>query len=153
MLNSTEDAVSRWGPAVYRMAYAMVRSRHDADDVFQEVFLRFHRSAPRFESEEHRKAWLLRVTVNCSRSLLSSPWRRRTESLEDVYAYQDPEESSLSEAMAELVPKYRAVIHLYYYEGYTTEEIAVLLGRKPSTVRAQLTRARGKLAGLLKEDL
>ena len=103
MLNTTEDAVRRWGPAVYRMAYAMVRSRHDADDVFQEVFLRFHRSAPQFESEEHRKAWLLRVTVNC--------------------------------------------------EGYSTDEIAKLLRRRPSTVRAQLTRARRKLSELLKEEL
>lgn len=153
MLNNTEDAVAVWGPAVYRMAYAMVRSRSDADDVFQDVFLRFHRSAPRFQSEEHRKAWLLRVTVNCARTLLASPWRRRTAPLEDVYVYRDPEESAVDGALARLDPKYRAVVHLHYYEGFATEEIARLLGRKPSTVRAQLSRARGKLAELLKEDL
>lgn len=153
MLNDTGDAVSRWGPTVYRMAYAIVRSRHDADDVFQEVFLRFHRSAPAFETEEHRKAWLLRVTVNCARTLLASPWRRRAAPLEDVYAYEDPSESALDAALAQLSPKYRSVVHLYYYEGYRTGEIAELLGREPSTVRAQLTRARQKLAELLKEEL
>ncbi len=153
MLNTTEDAVRRWGPAVYRMAYAMVRSRHDADDVFQEVFLRFHRSAPQFESEEHRKAWLLRVTVNCARSLTASPWRRRTVPLEDVYPYEDPAESAVSEALSHLDGKYRAVVHLHYYEGYSTDEIAQLLHRRPSTVRAQLTRARRKLSELLKEEL
>ena len=153
MLNDTEDAVRRWGPAVYRMACAVVRSRHDADDVCQEVFLRFHRSAPVFESDEHQKAWLLRVTANCARSLLASPWRRRTAPLEDVYTCETPAESAVDAAMAQLPPKYRSVVHLYYYEGYRTEEIAELLNRKPSTVRAQLTRARQKLAELLKEEL
>lgn len=153
MLNNTEEATARWGPAVYRMAYALVRSRHDADDVFQEVFLRLHRAAPRFETEDHQKAWLLRVTNNCARSLLASPWRRRTVPLEDVYPYEDPAESAVDEALARLDGKYRAVVHLYYYEGYSTDEIAGLLGRRPSTVRAQLTRARQKLSELLKEEL
>ena len=129
------------------------RSRSDADDVFQEVFLRLHRSAPDFANEEHRRAWLLRVTANCARSLLASPWRMRTLPLEDVYSYQDSVESAVDEALAHLPGKYRAVIHLFYYEGYQTEEIARILGRSPSTVRAQLTRARQKLRTLLKEDI
>lgn len=148
----TAEAVARYGSAVYRLAYAMTRSRSDADDVFQEVFLRFRRSAPDFANEEHRRAWLLRVTANCARSLLSSPWRRRALPLEDVYAYTDPESSNVDAAMARLPGKYRAVVHLFYYEGYQTEEIARILGRSPSTVRAQLTRARQKLRELLKEE-
>ena len=80
----TAEAVARYGSAVYRLAYAMTRSRSDADDVFQEVFLRYHRSSPDFESAAHEKAWLLRVTVNRSRSLLASPWRTRSVPLEDV---------------------------------------------------------------------
>ena len=86
----TAEAVAQYGSAVYRLAYAMTRSRSDADDVFQEVFLRLHRSAPDFLNEAHRRAWLLRVTANCAKSLLASPWRRRTLPLEDVYAYTDP---------------------------------------------------------------
>uniref|UniRef100_UPI003FF0DBEA RNA polymerase sigma factor n=1 Tax=Dysosmobacter welbionis TaxID=2093857 RepID=UPI003FF0DBEA len=73
--------------------------------------------------------------------------------LEDVYSYQDSVESAVDEALAHLPGKYRAVIHLFYYEGYQTEEIARILGRSPSTVRAQLTRARQKLRTLLKEDI
>lgn len=149
----TEAAVERYGAMVYRLAYAQLRSRHDADDVFQEVFLRYHRAAPPFESELHRKSWLLRVTANCAKSLAASPWRKRKVPLEDVYAYTEPEESGLDAALAQLPSKYRAVIHLYYYEGYDTEETARILGRRPATVRAQLTRARQTLARLLKEDL
>ena len=141
----TAEAVAQYGSAVYRLAYAMTRSRSDADDVFQEVFLRLHRSAPDFANEEHRRAWLLRVTANCARSLLASPWRMRTLPLEDVYSYQDSVESAVDEALAHLPGKYRAVIHLFYY--------ARILGRSPSTVRAQLTRARQKLRTLLKEDI
>ena len=146
-------AVERYGPMVYRLALAQTHSAHDADDVFQEVFLRYVRRAPDFTEEEHRKAWLLRVTANCARSLLASPWRMRTLPLEDVYSYQDSVESAVDEALAHLPGKYRAVIHLFYYEGYQTEEIARILGRSPSTVRAQLTRARQKLRTLLKEDI
>lgn len=148
----TADAVSRYGPMVYRLAYALVRSRHDADDIFQEVFLRYHRAAPAFETEEHQKAWLLKVTANCAKSLRAAPWRRRTVPLEDVYAYTDPAESAVDTALSHLPSKYRAVVHLFYYEGYQTEEIARILGRTPSTVRAQLTRARQKLKELLKEE-
>lgn len=149
----TAQAAERYGPMVYRLAYAQTRSRCDADDIFQEVFLRYHRSAPDFETEEHRKAWLLRVTANRAKSFLSSPWRRRTAPLEDVYPYLDPEESAVDAALASLPPKYRAVIHLYYFEGYSSDEIAGLLECRPSTVRSRLSRARERLGSLLKEEL
>ena len=148
----TTGAVDRWGPAVYRLACAATGNRSDADDVFQEVFLRYHRSAPEFASEAHEKAWLLRVTANRTRSLLASPWQRRSVPLEDVYACSGPEESAVAEALAALPPGDRTLLHLYYYEGYRTEELARLLGRKSATVRSQLTRARQKLARLLKEE-
>lgn len=148
----TTGAVDRWGPAVYRLACAVTGSRSDADDVFQEVFLRYHRAAPAFESETHEKAWLLRVTVNRCKSLLASPWRKRSVPLEDVYACPGPEASAVAEALAALPPGDRTLLHLYYYEGYRTEEIARLLGRNGATVRSQLTRARQKLSRLLKEE-
>ena len=148
----TPGAVDRWGPAVYRLACAVTGSRSDADDVFQEVFLRYHRAAPAFESETHEKAWLLRVTVNRCKSLLASPWRKRSIPLEDVYACPEPEASAVAEALAALPPGDRTLLHLYYYEGYRTEEIARLLGRNSATVRSQLTRARQKLGRLLKEE-
>lgn len=149
----TADTVSQYGTMVYRLAYAQTRSHHDADDIFQEVFLRYHRAAPRFTSEDHRKAWLIRVTVNCASSFFSALRRQRTVPLEDVYSYTDPAESAVDAALTQLSPKYRTVVHLYYYEGYQTGEIARLLNRKPSTVRAQLSRARELLGKILKEEL
>ena len=143
----------RYEDRIFTYIINIVKNKDVADDVFQEVFLRYHRSAPPFEGEEHRKAWLLRVTANCARSLAAAPWRKRHVALEDVYSYSQPEESGLDAALARLPSKYRAAIHLYYYEGYNTEETARILGRRPSTVRAQLTRARQMLARLLKEDL
>lgn len=148
----TAEAVAQYGSAVYRLAYAMTRSRSDADDVFQEVFLRLHRSAPDFANEEHRRAWLLRVTANCARSLLASPWRMRTLPLEDVYSYQDSVESAVDEALAHLPGKYRAVIHLFYYEGYRRR-------RRPDSGPVSLLRpgtadpGPAKLRTLLKEDI
>lgn len=149
----TASAVEKWGNAVYRLACSQVKSRADADDVFQEVFLRYHRFAPPFQSEEHCKAWLLRVTINCCRTHLASPWRHRTVPLEDIYACRSPEESSVAEALQTLPPKDRALIHLFYFEGYRTEEIAGIMGLRPASVRSRLTRARQKLRLLLKEEL
>ena len=151
-MSDTTGAVDRWGPAVYRLACAMTGSRSDADDVFQEVFLRYHRAAPAFASEAHEKAWLLRVTANRCKSMLASPWRKRSMPLEDVYACPGPEESAVAEALAALPQKDRALLHLYYYEGYQAEELARILGRPSGTVRGQLSRARQKLRELLKEE-
>ena len=142
----TAEAVAQYGSAVYRLAYAMTRSRSDADDVFQEVFLRLHRSAPDFANEatpagvapagdgQLRQGACWPPPGGCG----PSRWRMSMPT-------QDSVESAVDEALAHLPGKYRAVIHLFYYEGYQTEEIARILGRSPSTVRAQLTRARQKL--------
>lgn len=147
----TAEAVAQYGSAVYRLAYAMTRSRSDADDVFQEVFLRYLRSAPAFREEEHRKAWLLRVTINCAKKLHAAPWRRRTEPLSETLEAPSPEGEALWEELRRLPDKYRTVLHLYYYEDMTTEEIARLLDRSPATVRSQLMRGRDRLRVLLEE--
>ena len=149
----TAAAVAQWGSAVYRLACAQVHAPADADAVFQEVFLRYHRFAPEFESKAHEKAWLLRVTVNCCRTHLSAPWRRHTVPLEDVYACQTPEESAVADALQALSSRDRAIIHLFYFEGYGTEEIAGITGLRPASVRSRLTRARQKLRKILKEEL
>lgn len=143
--DSLRQAVEAYGDMVYRLALAQTHSSHDADDVFQEVFLRYLRSAPAFREEEHRKAWLLRVTVNCCKKLHRSFWRRNTVALSEAIPARNPEEGELLELLEGLSEKYRAVLHLYYYEGYATEEIAAILGRSPGTVRSQLSRGRALL--------
>ena len=142
---SLRQAVEAYGDMVYRLALAQTHSSHDADDVFQEVFLRYLRAAPVFREEEHRKAWLLRVTVNCCKKLHGSFWRRHMVALSEALPAQNPEEGELLGLLEGLPQKYRAVLHLYYYEGYATEEIAAILGRSPGTVRSQLSRGRALL--------
>ena len=139
------QVMERYGDMVYRLALAQTHSSHDADDVLQEVFLRYLRAAPAFREEEHRKAWLLRVTVNCCKKLHGSFWRRHTVALSETLPAQNPEEGELLGLLEGLPQKYRAVLHLYYYEGYATEEIAAILGRSPGTVRSQLSRGRALL--------
>lgn len=146
-----DAALAQYGDTVYRLAFAYTRNRADADDVFQEVFLRYYRRAPAFQSEEHRKAWLLRVTINRAKSCLSKMPHEPQETA-DAAPFSAPESLELHEALLRLAPKYRTVIHLFYYEGYTAEEIGALLHRKPSTVRTQLTRARSRLADLLRDE-
>ena len=123
----------------------------DAEDLYQEVFLRYLTKAPAFASEEHRKAWLLRVAVNCANRFHTSLWRKRTEPLSEALAVSAPEGEDLWEELRRLPETDRTILHLYYYEDLTTEEIAQLLGRKPATVRSQLARARNKLKILLEE--
>ncbi len=149
---SAERVIQQYADMIYRLALSYTRNPSDADDVFQETFLRYVRKKPRFENEEHEKAWLIRVCVNCAKSTLSAPWRKYTQALSGTESYT-MEERQLDEALAELSPEDRAVIHLYYYEGYKTEEIAEILKKKPSTIRSRLTRARNRLEAILKEEV
>ena len=147
-----EQVIRYYSPMVYRLAFSQTRSKADADDVFQEVFLRYLKSAPHFASEEHRKAWLLRVTINCSKTLWAAARLRAWQPLPDGAAAAPAEQADLRFALLQLPAKYRAVIHLFYYEDLSIEQIAAILHRKPSTVRTQLTRARYRLKELLKEE-
>ena len=148
-----EDAIRRHGTAVYRLACAYLRNPHDADDVFQDVFLRYAEKAPAFRDDDHRRAWLLRVTINRCRSLQRSAWWKRIVPLEQAVGASSPppEDPALSQALDRLPVKYRTVIHLSCHEGLDTQEIAGLLGVKPVSVRSQLSRARAMLEALLEE--
>ena len=142
-----------YAPAVYRLAYARTGSRADAEDVMQEVFLRLIRAGPVFASQDHAKAWLLRVASNCANDLFRLPWRRREEPLtEDMTAPEAQEPGSVTQAVLSLPARYRIPIHLYYYEGYSVAEVAGLLGKSQGTVKSRLFRARELLRDKLKEE-
>ena len=146
-------AIEQYADTVRRLCMVHLKNHADTEDIFQTVFLKYALSPVAFESQEHEKAWLLRVTVNCCRTHLSAPWRRHTVPLEDVYACQTPEESAVADALQALSSRDRAIIHLFYFEGYGTEEIAGITGLRPASVRSRLTRARQKLRKILKEEL
>lgn len=146
------QVVERWGDMVYRLALARTASVPDAEDVFQEVFLRYFRHEERFQSDEYRKAWLLRCTINRCKSLLASPWRKRVVPLETA------EEVGVEDGYREvygtvlsLPEKYRAVIHLHYFEGLSVAEMAAALNSTEGTVKSQLSRGRALLRDMLME--
>ena len=136
---------------VYRLAFARTGTKCDADEVFQEVFMRYIKKQPEFENEEHRKAWLIRVTINCSNKLWNSAWKRKTEFLSGTILFETKDDIDLNDELQQLPKKYREVIHLFYYEDMSLDQISRALNRKNSTVRTQLTRARALLKNMLKE--
>ena len=151
-MDSAAAVLSRYADMVYRLAFARTKSRYDADDILQEVFLRYIRSAPDFQEEEHCRAWLIRTTVNCSKTLLMSAWFRKTVPLDDTLVAEMRETGEVYDAVLRLPKAYRTVVHLYYYERYSVAEIGGLLGCKEATVKTRLHRARNLLRDTLKGE-
>lgn len=144
--------VQRWGDMVWRLALARTASVPDAEDVFQDVFLQYFRHEDKFHTDEHRKAWLLRCTINRCKTLMASPWRRRTVPLDtaaEVGVEDDYRE--VYSAVLSLPAKYRAVIHLHYFEGLSVSEMAQTLQLPEGTVKSQLSRGRDLLRDMLEE--
>lgn len=150
-----EQYVRRYADTVYRIALNYTRNPHDSEDVLQNVMLRFYRSMGKLGGEEYIKAWLIRVTINESKRFLKRNRSRATVSLGN-YAntvYQnDFEDRELFLEVMSLDAKYRDVLYLFYFEHYTTDEIASLTGTKPSTVRTRLSRARELLRTRLEDE-
>ena len=138
--------------AVYRICYVYLRSRADAEDAVQSVFLRYLQKQPEFRDENHERGWLLLTAKNICRDMLRSWWRHRVgldELPEPAAPMRDKEPSELTEALLALPEKYRITLYLYYWEGYPAREVAALLGCRESTVRTRLQRGRE----MLKNDL
>lgn len=152
-----DEVIRRNSDTVYRLAYSLVRTRSDKGDIYQEVFLRYVRKKPAFDNTEHERALFMRVTVNCCKNYWKSPWVQRRNVLEDDALEKEAscetgdEEQILIEIVKQLPEKYRVVIHLFYYEELSIEEIGKITRSKLATVRTRLTRARRILKNLLKE--
>ena len=148
-----ERVVNEYATMLLRVAYSQLNNRAEAEDTVQEVLLKYMEKAPVFQSEEHEKAWLLRVTVNHCKTHLASAWFRKRADLDEGIPALDNAELEVVSAVAALPAKYRAVVHLYYFEGYSTKEIAEILHSRPNTVSSRLSRARALLAKALKEEI
>ena len=139
---------------IFRIAFNYLKDRNEADDITQNVLLKLLDAKKEFESDEHIKYWLIRVTINESKKTLRSPWRN-TEPIEDyasTIAFSMPEQGGVFTALMELPRKYRIVIHLFYYEEYAIGEISRILRCSPGTVKSQLSRGRKLLKSKLTED-
>lgn len=129
---------------VYRLALSWLHSPHDAEDILQSIFLKLlDKDITLFPGGE--KAWLLKCTANACKNHLRSFWQRNTQALDDNIVLPTSEDMSLWDAVGKLKPIYRAVIHLYYYEGYRQDEIAQILGISQTTVQTRMQRARESL--------
>ena len=148
----TRELFERYGDAVFRLAWSCTGSRQDAEDVTQTVLLKLYQQGDRFESEEHRKHWLLRVAVNECRSLWRRLKLRRTEPLEEALAVAAPQEEPVLRQVMELKAGEREILYLIYYEGFSTRETASLLGISQTAVTTRLQRARKKLRERLEEE-
>ena len=148
-------AVELYADTVRRLCMIYLKNYADTEDAFQNVFLKYLLSSADFESEEHEKAWIIRVTVNECKDTLKSFFRRRSVPLEEIKELPSdmPTESrEVIEAVMRLPQKYKDVIYLYYYEGYSAPEIGKILHKRVNTVYTQLARAKSVLRERLGDD-
>ncbi len=142
--------IDKYFDTVYLLALSRTKDKHHAEDVTQDVFLRYIKTDKQFESEEHVKAWLIRVTINCTNSLFTSSFYKNTAPLTDEIKFEMKEKSDVYYAVANLPLRYRTVIHLFYYEDMSIKDIANIMKTKESTIKSQLHRGRALLEKSLK---
>lgn len=151
------EIYDKFSGAVYRIAFMYCKNTADAEDITQETFIKRFTADVEFPDEKSEKAWLLRVAANkCKDLFRSAGYRRmrRSVPLEEAgLIYETPEESMVYRAVMELPPKYRLVIHLYYYEGYSVAEIGKMTDQSETAVQTRLYRARKMLKKSLGEEL
>ncbi len=160
-----QQKINNYSNMLYKIAFLQLRNNQDAEDVVQETFYQFVKRESEFESLDHEKAWLIKVTLNGCRKIWRSAWYRHTESMPEKEMFSEGSGNSLEntvlkreenreviEAVMKLPRKYRDVIHLFYFEQMSIKEICLITDRKESTVTSQLTRGRSILKKNLKEE-
>lgn len=148
-----ERVLAEYSDSIIKLCYTYTKNIHDAEDIAQETFIALIQHGEAFESAEHEKAWLLRTAINKCKNHFKSGWVKNTVSIEETEEptenFEPDEGSELSEAVKTLPEKYRLPIHLFYYEGYSINDIAGIIGKKPATVGTLLARARKRLKEIL----
>lgn len=147
-----EQLVKTHSNSMLKAAFALLRNRDDAEDIVQEAFMKLMEKKPRFNDDEHAKAWLLRVTINLSKNMLKASSRKNKSETEEI-SYTENESDGVLFCVMKLEENYRTVIHLYYYEGYSIKEIAAILKLPSATVGTRLKRGRSKLKKMLEGDV
>jgi len=148
-----QRAVEEYGNSLYRLCTVMLQNREDAQDAVQECFLRYITKAPDFTDFEHEKAWLIRVASNICKDMLR--WRKHSSflSLDEIRNISSSEDNAqILGLLVSLEEKYRIIIHLYYVEGYKTDELSAMLGISSATVRKRLQRGRDMLREIYEKE-
>ena len=155
MRQPVQELIERYQKNLYAAAFNICKNQMDAEDVVQETFVQYYTTKKEFESEQHIRAWLLRVAINKAKNLTVTFWKKHKCSLEDyreTLTFPDPQSRDLFEEVMKLPEKYRIVIHLFYYEDYSVREIADILKLSESNVKVRLSRGWAMLKDSLKEE-
>lgn len=155
MKQSTQELVKLYQSSLFAAAFNVCKNAQDAEDVVQDTFIQYYISNKEFDSEQHIRAWLIRVAINKAKNVNRTFWRQNKLSLEDYMeslTFETPEDEHLFETVMSLPEKYRIVIHLFYYEDYSVSEIADILKLSQSNVKVRLSRGREMLRKILKEE-
>ena len=145
--------LDEYGNSILRLAYSYLHSMSDAEDILQDTLIQYIKTAPQLTGAAHEKAWLMKVAANLSKNKIQYNQVRRTDELDETLVAEDRKDLQFVwEAVRQLPEHYREVIHLFHYEGYSTAQIARMLGRKEATVRSDLRRGRMQLRDILKEE-
>lgn len=139
-----EHLFQKYKDMIYRVAFLYLKNEADALDIVQNTFIKLLKKND-FNDEEHLKRWLLRVYINLCKNNLKSYWKRNVSVFEEKFYQLENSDLKLQELVFKLAPKYKGVIHLYYYEGYSVKEISVILKISEAAVKQRLKRARTKL--------
>jgi RNA polymerase sigma-70 factor (ECF subfamily) len=148
----TKCVITQYSNTIFKIAISYTSNKSTSEDILQDVLIKYMTSPTDFHDEEHKKAWLIRVTINECKKFYRSLWNIRKVPLEDIYPFNDPEKHPVFYAVMDLPTKYRIVIHLYYYEDMSVKEISTALRMKENTVRSLLFRARKLLKNILEVE-
>ncbi|BAE82681.1 RNA polymerase sigma factor [Desulfitobacterium hafniense] len=146
-------AYDKHANTLYRLGLMYLKNHWSAEEVVMDTFIKFMEAKPDFESPDHEKFWLIRTAINACKDTLKSSWVKKVTLTQDICERLTTSiEKEIMKELLELPPMYRSVIYMYYYEGYTTKEIALILGKRESTIRSQLTRGRALLKTILLKE-
>ena len=148
---SIENVIQSYSDTLIRIAFQNTKSLADSEDIVQDAYIKLHKCKTTFETEEHLKAWLIRVTINQTKDLHRSAWYRKVVPINEDLEFLAPEEQTVMEEIFQLKEEERNIIYLYYYEGYSIDEIAKIMQKKSNTVSSKLQRARKKLKNIIIE--
>ena len=140
--NDINEIIEKYSDMVYRIALTRTGCVENAEDIFQDVFIKFSEKKPKFENEEHEKAWFIRVTINMTKNMNNSSWNKKIVTLDESITFETKEENEVFSVVCQLPQNYKTVIYLSYYEGYKVKEIASLMKTREGTVKTWLFRAR-----------
>ena len=151
----TNRALELYGDTIRRICFVHLKNHADVEDVFQDVFLKYILHNRPFENDDHERAWLIRVAINACKDTLRNFFRKNVVAFQELYKepFYLQEESEVLEAVLKLPTKYRNVVYLHYYEGYSAVEIALILEKKENTIYTWLNRARKELKDFIGGEL